>query len=75
MEFIVPEAPPPPVAARYQTVRDALEQEPMFFGALMAALGSDDGREIVRELDELRGQGLLTRLERGEYALDTDGGS
>lgn len=73
MEFTVPEAPPPPAAARFQTVRDALESEPMSFGALMAALGSDDGREIVRELDELRRQGLLTRLEHGEYALDTDG--
>ena len=39
------------------------------FGEIMAALGSDDGREIVLHLDDLRRKGSLTRLEEGEYAL------
>jgi hypothetical protein len=45
----------------------------MMFGELMAAIGSDDGRELVIELDELRCAGALTRLEEGQYALKDDG--
>ena len=64
----VPE-PPARGSARFQTVREALESGPMMFGEIVTALGSDDGREIVLQLDELRKAGLLTRLEEGEYAL------
>ncbi len=63
--------PGPPVRghARFQTVREALGSGPMMFGELMAAVGSDDGRELVLELDELRRAGALTRLDEGQYVL------
>jgi 2,5-furandicarboxylate decarboxylase 1 len=35
----------------------------------MAAVGSRDGREIVRELDALRTEGVLDRDDRGRYLL------
>ena len=65
----VPEPPVRAGPARFQTVREALESGPMMFGDLVVALGSDDGREIVLQLNDLRTAGLLTRLEEGEYAL------
>jgi UbiD family decarboxylase len=68
LEYKVPE-PPKRQTARFQTVRQALESKPMFFGDIVGALGSVDGREVVLELDELRRQGILTRLSQGEYAL------
>ena len=36
----------------------------------MAATGSRDGREIVRTLDKLYGDGSLTRLNDGRYTLN-----
>jgi hypothetical protein len=39
----------------------------------MAALGSKDGREIVRELDALYAAQRLGRLDDGRYALKSDG--
>ena len=71
LALTVPE-PPQRGTARFQTVREALQSGPMMFGQIMAALGSDDGREIVLHLDDLRREGVLTRLDEGEYAL-TDG--
>ena len=68
LALTVPE-PPQSGIARFQTVREALQSGPMMFGEIMAALGSDDGREIVLHLDELRQEGVLTRLEEGQYAL------
>lgn len=68
LALTVPE-PPRKGTARFQTVRDALQTGPMMFGEIMAALGSDDGREIVLHLDDLRREGVLTRLEEGEYCL------
>jgi hypothetical protein len=38
----------------------------------MDALGSRDGREIAVALDELREQGILARLDDGEWTLKTD---
>jgi UbiD family decarboxylase len=61
-------------AAKFTSVRDALAAGPKTFHELMATLGSRDGREIVLALDEIRKQGRLKRLERGEWAL-TDGAS
>ena len=55
--------------ARFRTVRDALESEPMYFARLMEAVGSKDGREVTLELDALRKEGVLTRLDNGEWAL------
>jgi UbiD family decarboxylase len=70
LEYKVP-VPPKRQTARFQTVRQALESKPLFFGDIVGALGSSDGREVVRELAELRRQGLITRLAQGEYALKT----
>ena len=72
MAYTVP-TPPEAGTARFQTVRAALESEPMHFGALMAALGSTDGREIVHALDELRSGGDLDRRDDGAYALKVPG--
>jgi UbiD family decarboxylase len=57
--------------ARYQTVRQALEQGPMFFKDVMESVGSRDGREIAVELDRLRLEGELLRLADGRYSLGT----
>jgi len=68
--------PVPPVIAetnrRFATVREALADGPKSFLELMAALGSRDGRELVLALDEIRDAGALTRLENGEWALESN---
>ncbi len=51
------------------SVKQALEAGPKYFGDILAAVGSKDGREVALELDELRESGALTRLDNGEYAL------
>ncbi|MFQ5856308.1 MAG: UbiD family decarboxylase domain-containing protein [Anaerolineae bacterium] len=56
-------------SAHFRTVREALESKPMYFAQLMEAVGSDDGREIALELDRLREENRLTRLDNGEWAL------
>ena len=55
--------------AQFKTVKEALAGGPLHFAALMRALGSKDGREIVLEVEALRDQGLLDRLEDGDYYL------
>lgn len=56
--------------ARYQTVRSALEDlGPSFFGDIMEAVGSRDGRDIAVALDEIRNAGELVRKPDGRYAL------
>lgn len=72
--FLLKITAPPRIepAARYQTVRQALESGPKFFADIMQVLGSQDGREIALELDELRQRGQIKRLENGEFALHTD---
>src|SRR5690606_19893809 len=70
LDHTVPETPqPPPAAPRAAHVREALAAGPLFFGEIAAALGSDDGREIVRALAELREAGALARTEDGRYTL------
>ena len=54
---------------RFNSVLNALASGPMHFGALAAAMGSADGREIALELDALRERGAITRLPDGEWAL------
>jgi 2,5-furandicarboxylate decarboxylase 1 len=54
---------------RHASVRDALAVKPMYFGELMDALASDDGREIALEVNALYEQGVVTRLNEGEWAL------
>lgn len=68
LEKSVPE-PPQIAGARFASVRDALADGPKYFAELLAALGSTDGREIVRELDALRSGPGLSRDERGRYLL------
>jgi UbiD family decarboxylase len=69
IKFTVPDAPRLSGPARFQTVCDALESGPLFFGQIMEAVGSRDGREIVCELDELRRSPGLDRLDDGRYVL------
>lgn len=56
-------------ARRASTVREALEDGPLYFREIMDALGSDDGREIAVELDELREEGVLTRGPNWQWEL------
>jgi 2,5-furandicarboxylate decarboxylase 1 len=52
---------------------EALAPDPRAFWELMAALGSKDGREIVRELDALYAAKRLGRLDDGRYVLKSNG--
>jgi UbiD family decarboxylase len=60
---------PPQLAAgeRFASVEAALADGPKSFAELMAALGSRDGREIVRALEALRGKAALGRDSDGRY--------
>ena len=53
--------------ARFQTVEQALDAGPLFFGEIVEAVGSEDGREVACALDELRGRGQLGRDRDGRY--------
>jgi 2,5-furandicarboxylate decarboxylase 1 len=66
------EIPQPPRYAGqgFASAEAALKDGPKLFEELMAALGSDDGREIVLELERLREQGRLARdPAEGRYRL------
>ena len=54
-------------------VRTALAGGPLYFAALVEAVGSDDGRDVALALDEMRQLGILTRLPDGEWALQPGG--
>ncbi len=58
--------------ARHQNARQALENGPLYFAQIMDLLASKDGREVALELDELREQGVLSRLDDGQWTLKTD---
>ena len=78
--YTVPRAPGPEDGGQsFATVEAALADGPKPFGALVAALGSRDGREVVLALDGLRKAGRLARDDDGAYALaasdDTPGPS
>lgn len=70
-EFTVPE--PPQLArgeaASFLPAAEALAGGPKHFRELMEAAGSDDGREIVRELETLYAEGRLGRDRDGRYVL------
>ena len=68
LDIQVPEAPRF-ASARFVSVEAALQNGPCYFEDLMAAVGSRDGREIVRELDRLRKAQRLSRDEQGRYIL------
>jgi 3-polyprenyl-4-hydroxybenzoate decarboxylase len=69
LETRVPEAPRF-AGKRFASVAAALADGPKFFEDLMSAMGSRDGREIVRALDELRESGLERDVE-GRYVINT----
>jgi UbiD family decarboxylase len=73
LEWGIPAPPVLPQRKRTKSVADALAAEPASFLELMAACGSRDGREIVRELDALYAAKRLGRNENGRYTLK-DGG-
>ena len=62
-------APPTFSGARFADIAAALADGPKFFEELMAATASRDGREIVRDLDALRGAGRLSRDAEGRWVL------
>jgi UbiD family decarboxylase len=69
IEAEIPE-PPRFDGARFASVEAALRDGPKFFAALMAALGSEDGGDIVLALEELHQQGRLARdPSEGRYSL------
>ena len=69
LETRVPE-PPRFVGRRFASLEVALADGPKSFEDLMAALGSRDGREIVRAIDTLRDKGL-DRDGEGRYFLQS----
>jgi UbiD family decarboxylase len=61
---------PPTYEGRvFPSVKAALKDGPKFFQELMAAIGSDDGREVVLAIDALRTQGIA-RDPQGRYVLN-----
>ncbi|RPG03091.1 MAG: UbiD family decarboxylase, partial [Rhodospirillaceae bacterium TMED63] len=64
--------PDPPVFRQrpHMSVEDALKDGPKYFRELMEAAGSDDGREIVRQLEEYYAAGRIKRLDDGRYAIE-----
>ena len=69
IETRVPE-PPRFQGERFPSVQAALAHGPKYFEELMAAVGSRDGREIVRALDALRQKGL-DRDGEGRYFIES----
>ena len=63
--------PEPPVleGARFENIELALMEGPKFFAELMAAVGSQDGRDVVRSIDALRKERALARDGEGRYLL------
>ena len=55
--------------AKFKTVEEALASGPMFYAAIVEAVGSEDGREVAAALDALRQQGKLGRDRDGRYHL------
>jgi 2,5-furandicarboxylate decarboxylase 1 len=68
LETRIPE-PPRFAGRRFPSVEAALADGPKYFEELMTALGSRDGREIVRALEALRSQAPLDRDGEGRYFI------
>jgi UbiD family decarboxylase len=71
LETRVP-APPMFAGKRFPSIGAALADGPKFFEDLMAAVGSRDGREVVRELGALRDKLVLDRDAEGRYFIKSD---
>jgi 2,5-furandicarboxylate decarboxylase 1 len=63
--------PAPPVFRQSprRSVREALEEGPCYFKELMEAAGSDDGREVLRELEDVKKAVDVVRLDDGRYTI------
>jgi len=69
IELSLPD-PPKFAGKRFASVREALVDGPKHFEELMAAVGSTDGRDIVRTLEELRETGEIAReAGEGRYSI------
>jgi len=68
LETRVP-APPRFEGKRFASVKAALSDGPKHFEELMTAVGSRDGREIVRKLEVLRTELKLDRDQEGRYLV------
>jgi 2,5-furandicarboxylate decarboxylase 1 len=68
LETRVP-APPRFAGKRFPSVEAALADGPKFFEELMSAVGSRDGREVVREVETLRDKLALDRDGEGRYFI------
>jgi UbiD family decarboxylase len=62
-------APPAHDGKRFASVDAALQDGPKLFMELMDAVGSRDGREIVRLLEDMRAAGTIDRDAEGRYRL------
>jgi UbiD family decarboxylase len=67
-DFSIPE-PPILETSRYPDIHAALQAGPATFLELMSAAGSRDGRDVMRALESLYGEGLLTRDDDGRYRI------
>ena len=63
--------PPRFAGQRFASVEAALADGPKFFEDLMTAVGSRDGREVVRALEALRDKVPLDRDAEGRYLIKT----
>jgi hypothetical protein len=68
MEFTVSKAPDIQ-GERFDSVEAALANGPKFFQALMAAIGTNDPRAVIPELEQLRKMERLGRGTDGEFLL------
>jgi len=68
LDLQVPE-PPRFAGRRFPSIEAALADGPKFFEDLMSAVGSRDGREIVRALEALRAKVALDRDAEGRYLI------
>jgi 2,5-furandicarboxylate decarboxylase 1 len=68
LEVRVP-APPRFAGRRFASIEAALADGPKFFEELMVAVGSRDGREVVRALESLRDKLTLERDAEGRYVI------
>jgi UbiD family decarboxylase len=64
--------PSPPVfdGARFASLEAALADGPKLFTELMSAVGSRDGREVVRWLEDAGARSKISRDEEGRYCLE-----
>jgi 2,5-furandicarboxylate decarboxylase 1 len=68
LETRIPE-PPRFAGQRFASIEAALADGPKYFEQLMTAVGSRDGREIVRALEALRAREGLDRDGEGRYFI------